>query len=76
LTNESKEISFFQVCLVSDPRPQNPYGKLYTVDSLGNVVGGKDVIYNNQPIEVLMEVTANSIRNGEPVWFGSEVSHP
>ena len=58
---------------MSDPRPKNPYGKLYTVDSLGNVVGGKEVIYNNQPIEVLMEVTANSIRSGEPVWFGSEV---
>ena len=59
---------------MSDPRPQNPFGKLYTVDCLGNVVGGSQVIYNNQPIEVLMKVTAESIKAGEPVWFGSEVA--
>jgi len=62
-----------KVCIVSDPRPENSFGKLYTVDCLGNVVGGRQVIYNNQPIEVLMEVTAKSIKAGEPVWFGSEV---
>lgn len=63
-----------QVCIVSDPRPQNPFGKLYTVDCLGNVVGGSQVIYNNQPIEVLMKVAVESIKAGEPVWFGSEVA--
>ena len=61
------------MCIVSDPRPQNPYGKLYTVDCLGNVSGGRQVIYNNQPIEVLMKVAAESVKAGEPVWFGSEV---
>ena len=37
-----------KICLVSDPRPQNPYGKLYSVEFLGNVVGGKRTVYNNQ----------------------------
>jgi len=62
-----------KVCLVSDPRPTNATGKTYTVDCLGNVVGGKRTIYNNQPIDVLMEVTAKSIKEGEAVWFGCEV---
>ena len=45
-----------QVCLVSDPRPSNPYGRTYSIDCLGNVIGGKPVIYNNQPIEVLINL--------------------
>merc|ERR1711963_1130101 len=43
-----------KVCLVSDPRKTNPFGHTYTVDCLGNMVGGRQVIYNNQPVEVLM----------------------
>ncbi|XP_046418084.1 bleomycin hydrolase isoform X1 [Neodiprion fabricii] len=63
-----------KVCLVTDPRPTNPYGKLYTVDYLGNVVGGRSTIYNNQPVELLMNLCAESIKQNEPVWFGCEVS--
>lgn len=63
-----------KVCLVSDPRASNPVGHTYTVDCLGNVVGGRKTIYNNQPIETLIEVTAKSIKAGEAVWFGCEVS--
>jgi len=62
-----------KVCLVSDPRPANKMGKTYTVDCLGNVVGGRRTIYNNQPIDVLMKVSAKSIEAGEPVWFGCDV---
>lgn len=62
-----------KVCLVTDPRPTNPYGGLYTVDCLGNVVGGRPVLYNNQPVELLMNLVAQSLKNGEPVWFGCEV---
>ena len=63
-----------KVCLVSDPRKTNPFGHTYTVDCLGNMVGGRQVIYNNQPVEVLMELTHASILNNESVWFGCEVS--
>lgn len=63
-----------KICLVTDPRPNNPPGKTYTVDCLGNVIGGRQTIYNNQPIEVLMELAAKSIQAGEPVWFGCDVS--
>lgn len=63
-----------KVCLISDPRPQNPTSKTYTVDCLGNVVGGRPTVYNNQPIEVLAEIAADSIAAGEAVWFGCDVS--
>lgn len=54
-----------QICLVNDPRPQNEYGKLYTVEYLGNMVGGRKTLYNNQPIELLKKLVAASIRDGE-----------
>lgn len=63
-----------KVCLVTDPRTSNEYGKAYTVDCLGNMVGGRRCIYNNQPVELLLELTAKSIKEGEAVWFGCEVS--
>ncbi|XP_049879120.1 bleomycin hydrolase [Pectinophora gossypiella] len=63
-----------KVCLVNDPRESNPFGKLYTLHCLGNVVGGRQTAYNNQPIETLMKVVKDSIQGGEAVWFGCEVS--
>ncbi|XP_012286411.1 bleomycin hydrolase isoform X2 [Orussus abietinus] len=63
-----------KVCLVTDPRPSNPYGKLYTLDCLGNVVGGRETLYNNQPVDLLMKLCAESIKQNEPVWFGADVS--
>lgn len=63
-----------KVCLVSDPRESNPFGRLYTLACLGNVVGGRQTAYNNQPIETLIKVVKDSIQGGEAVWFGCEVS--
>lgn len=63
-----------KVCLVTDPREQNPVGKTYTVDCLGNVLGANMTIYNNQTVETLMDLASKSIRSGEPVWFGCDVS--
>lgn len=62
-----------KVCLVSDSRPSNPFGETYTVDCLGNVVGGIPTVYNNQPMEVLMQSVVDSVKANEPVWFGCEV---
>lgn len=63
------------MCLISDPRPDNRYGKLYTLDMLNNMAGGRKVLYNNQPIEVLIKAAQESIvTRGEPVWYGCQVS--
>lgn len=63
-----------KICLVTDPRPTNMYNKAYTIDCLGNVIGGRPIIYNNQPVDLLLELVGKSIRDGEAVWFGCEVS--
>uniref|UniRef100_G3MM93 Bleomycin hydrolase n=1 Tax=Amblyomma maculatum TaxID=34609 RepID=G3MM93_AMBMU len=62
-----------KVCLVNDTRPSNPFGDTYTVDCLGNVVGGIPIVYNNQPMDVFMQSIVDSIKGNEPVWFGCEV---
>ncbi len=60
------------VALVNDPR--NAYSQTYTVDQLGNMVGGRDVRYLNVPMPVLAEAAAATLQAGEPVWFGCDAS--
>ncbi|GBP83072.1 Bleomycin hydrolase [Eumeta japonica] len=69
-----ESVCMWQVCLVSDPRDSNPFGRLYSLQCLGNVVGGRPTAYNNQPIDILMQAVKKSIEGGEAVWFGCEVS--
>lgn len=38
------------------------------------MVGGRQVYYINQPIEILAQLAAKSIEANEGVWFGCEVS--
>lgn len=60
------------VSLINDPR--NEMYKLYTVEYLGNVVGGRPISYINVPIEELKKYTIKSIKDNCPVWFGCDVS--
>src|SRR6202020_2695484 len=61
------------VCLVNDPRPSSPTGRTFTVEYLGNVVGGPRVIYLNVDTQVIKDIAAATILGGEPVWFGCDV---
>lgn len=61
------------ICLVDDPRPEHPKGSTLTVAHLGNVVGGDPVLYLNADIDTIKSVTAATIADGEPVWFGCDV---
>jgi bleomycin hydrolase len=61
------------VCLVNDPRPSSPIGRTFTVEYLGNVVGGPPVTYLNVDIQVIKDIAAATIEGGEPVWFGCDV---
>src|ERR1700678_920009 len=61
------------VCLVNDPRPSSPIGRTFTVEYLGNVIGGPPVSYLNVDIQVIKDVAAATIQGGEPVWFGCDV---
>jgi len=61
------------VCLVHDPRPGNPYGRTYTVQYLGNVVGGGRVVYLNLEMPLIKSIARRALEDGEPVWFGCDV---
>jgi bleomycin hydrolase len=61
------------VCLVNDPRPSSPIGRTFTVEYLGNVVGAPPVTYLNVDTAVIKDIAAQTIQNGEPVWFGCDV---
>lgn len=60
------------VCVVNDPR--NEYGKTYTVDRLGNVVGAKPVVYLNADTDVLRNAVISTLKDGAPVWMGCDTS--
>jgi len=61
------------VCLVHDPRKTSPVGRTFTVDFLGNVVGGAPVVYLNVEIARIKRLALRTLRAGEPVWFGCDV---
>lgn len=50
------------------------YGKMYTIDMTGEVLGSKRKLhYVNVPIDVMKEATIKQLKAGEPVWFGCDV---
>jgi bleomycin hydrolase len=61
------------VCLVHDPRRSSPVGRTFTVEYLGNVVGGPQVIYLNVDMSLIKDIAASAMQQGEPVWFGCDV---
>lgn len=62
------------VCLVHDPRHSSPQGRTFTVQYLGNVVGGDPVIYLNVDIDTLKRIAMETLQGGEPVWFGCDTA--
>jgi bleomycin hydrolase len=62
------------VCLVNDPRASSPQGRTFTVEYLGNVVGGGIVKYLNVDIGLMKQIARRAIEDGEPVWFGCDTS--
>lgn len=61
------------VSIINAPTADKPYGKPYTVEMLGNVVGSKPVRYLNVEMDRLKELAIAQMQVGETVWFGSDV---
>ncbi len=61
------------VSLINCPTGDKPFGRLYTVQYLGNVVGGTPVRYVNVDIDAFKKAAVAQISAGEPVWFGCDV---
>ncbi|WP_314581310.1 aminopeptidase C [uncultured Streptococcus sp.] len=61
------------VSIINAPTADKPYGRSYTVEMLGNVVGSKPVRYLNVEMDRLKELAITQMKAGETVWFGSDV---
>ena len=61
------------VSVINAPTQDKPYLHAFTVKFLGNVVEDGQVRYVNLPIEALKRVAVTQLRDGLPVWFGSDV---
>ena len=61
------------VSIINAPTADKPYGRSYTVEMLGNVVGSKPVRYLNVEMNRLKELAIAQMQVGETVWFGSDV---
>lgn len=77
-------ISFFEkfigdeiddyVSIINSPTQDKPFGKTYTIKYLGNVDEGKIVTHLNLEMTRIKELIINTLKDGNLVWFGSDVS--
>ena len=61
------------VSVINAPTADKPYGKSYTVEMLGNVVGAPSVRYINLSMDRFKDLAIAQMKAGETVWFGSDV---
>lgn len=59
------------VSVIHAPTRDKPFGRTYTVKYLGNVVES-GVRYLNLPMETMKALVIRQLKDGEPVWFGSD----
>ena len=52
--------------------PDRPYDTMYTVKYLGNVIEGNPVAYLNLEMDVIKKAVIAQLKDGHPVWFGSD----
>lgn len=57
---------------INAPTSDKPYHKTFTVEYLGNVVGGNDICLLNLPMDEFKQATVEQLMSGEPVWFGCD----
>jgi len=61
------------VSLINAPTADKPYGRTFTVRYLGNVKGGREVLYLNVTPDALRQAALDQLLAGEVVWFGCDV---
>ena len=61
------------ISVINAPTADKPFGRTYTVRFLGNVRGGRDVLYLNVDSATLKGLALQQLLDGEPVWFGCDV---
>ncbi len=60
------------VSIINAPTKDKPFNNTYTVNYLGNVIEGTEIRYLNEEMARLKELIICQLKDGEPVWFGSD----
>ena len=61
------------VCLINAPTMDKPFDRTFTVKHLGNVIGGRPILYLNVDMKTLRNATVDMIKDDHAVWFGCDV---
>ena len=61
------------VSIIQAPTDDKEYHRTYTIDMLGNVVGGRQIKHLNLPMDEFKQLAIDQLKAGESVWFGSDV---
>lgn len=61
------------VCLIHCPQSTKQFNTLYTINYLGNVIGGHGIRYINVELDVMKAASIGMIKDEKPVWFGCDV---
>jgi bleomycin hydrolase len=61
------------VCLIHCPQASKQFNEVYTIELLGNVVGGRKIRYLNVELPVMKAAAVATIKDQVPVWFGCDV---
>ena len=62
------------ISIINAPTSDKPYYASFTLDYIGNVIGGKDIRHLNLPINEIKDLAIKQLKNNEVVWFGSDCS--
>ncbi|MBR1710791.1 MAG: C1 family peptidase [Clostridia bacterium] len=63
------------VSIIHAPTGDKPYDRTFTIEYLGNVVGGKEVCHLNLSLDDFKAAILRQLEDGKIVWFGSDVGH-
>ena len=85
LVNNLTPLKFYQryigdtldgyVSLINAPTKDKPFYRSFTIKYLGNVVEGHIVKHLNLPMTRIKDLIIETLKNGELVWFGSDVAY-
>lgn len=63
------------ISIINAPTKDKEYGNIYTIDHLGNVIEAPSIRHLNLPLKRIENLIIQTLKDGEPVWFGSDVSY-
>ena len=61
------------ISTINAPTKDKPFHKVFSVEYLGNVEGGRQVRHLNLKVDEMKDLIIKQLKSGEVVWFGSNV---